>query len=87
MDEIIGKIKEKYKNGEISSFDTLTINFSDWSFNLRPSANDPLIRLNIEADTSKKVIEKINNYTLEDLHYVELMLVKFNANFEQLRRS
>lgn len=58
MDEIIERLKQDYKGGEISSFDTLTVNFQDWNFNLRPSANDPLIRLNLEADSPKKVKEK-----------------------------
>ena len=59
MGEIIEKLKQNYKDGEISSFDTLTVNFPDWNFNLRPSANDPLIRLNLEADTPQKVKEKV----------------------------
>jgi len=62
MNEILKKVEEKYKNGKISHFDTLTINFPDWSFNLRPSANDPLIRFNMEADSSKKIKEKTKEF-------------------------
>ena len=58
MNEVLAGVRKKYKEGKISDFDTLTINFPDWSFNLRPSANDPLIRLNLEANTSNKVKEK-----------------------------
>jgi len=58
MAEIVEKMKEKYKNGNVSDFDTLTVNFPDWGFNLRPSANDPVIRFNMEADSVKKVREK-----------------------------
>ncbi|MBU2545075.1 phosphomannomutase/phosphoglucomutase [Patescibacteria group bacterium] len=58
MEKTLDKVRERYSDGDISDFDTLTIKFSDWRFNLRPSANDPLIRLNLEADASNKVKEK-----------------------------
>lgn len=59
MNEILEKVRDKYKYGNISDFDTLTVNFPDWSFNIRPSANDPLIRLTIEADNPEKIEKKI----------------------------
>ena len=54
---VIRDVENKYKNGEISHFDTLTVDFDDWRFNLRPSANDPVIRLNIEA-RNKNLLHK-----------------------------
>lgn len=50
MNKIIDKVREKYSDGEVSDFDTLTVDYPDWDFNIRPSANDPLIRLCVEAN-------------------------------------
>ena len=58
MKELLKKLEEKYKKAKICHFDTLTINFLGWGFNLRPSANDPLLRFNMEASSSEKVKEK-----------------------------
>lgn len=58
MDDILKQVEKKYQKGNISHFDTLSIDFPDWRFNLRPSANDPLLRFTMEADSSQKVKEK-----------------------------
>jgi len=57
-----GKIKEiekKYSDGEISHLDGLTVDYSNWWFNIRPSNTEPLLRLTIEARTKKLLDEKI----------------------------
>lgn len=54
-----GKIEKLYKKGgKVSKFDGLSIEFSDWRFNLRPSNTEPLLRLNVEAKTKALVKEK-----------------------------
>lgn len=58
MNKILDKVRQKHSDGEISDFDTLTINYSDWNFNLRPSNNDPLLRFTAEAANSKLLSEK-----------------------------
>ena len=58
MNKILEKIKEKYHDGEVSNFDTLTIRYPDWNFNLRPSANDPVLRFTAEATNNKLLSEK-----------------------------
>jgi phosphomannomutase len=58
MNKILEKVKEKYSDGEISDFDTLTIHYPDWNFNLRPSANDPLLRFTAEATSSDLLLAK-----------------------------
>lgn len=58
MNEILEKIKQKYHDADISDFDTLTAFFPDWSFNLRPSVNDAVMRFNMEAKTPALVEEK-----------------------------
>ncbi len=61
--EILKKIERKLKIHysklitQNSHLDGLTMEFSDWWFNLRPSNTEPLIRLNIEA-TSKNILNQ-----------------------------
>jgi len=55
MNEILDKVRGKYKDGEISDFDTLTVTYPEWNFNLRPSANDPLLRYTGEATDEEKL--------------------------------
>jgi phosphomannomutase len=58
MDKILDKVREKYSDGEVSDFDTLTVSYPDWNFNLRPSANDPLLRFTAEATKKDLLLEK-----------------------------
>jgi phosphomannomutase len=37
--------------------DGLTVSTADWWFNLRPSNTEPLLRLNVEADTAEKMAQ------------------------------
>ncbi|NMB48384.1 phosphomannomutase/phosphoglucomutase [Candidatus Kuenenbacteria bacterium] len=60
MNEVLDKVREKYADGEVSDFDTLTVKYPDWNFNIRPSANDPVIRFTAEANEVKLLIEKQN---------------------------
>ncbi|MFH0906791.1 MAG: phosphomannomutase/phosphoglucomutase [bacterium] len=55
---IMEKIEEKYKHGKISHLDGLTVEYSDWWFNVRPSNTESLLRLNLEADTEGLMKEK-----------------------------
>ena len=48
------KVEAHYRDHpgtHLDHLDGLTVNFPDWWFNLRPSNTQPLLRLNIEADT------------------------------------
>jgi phosphomannomutase len=38
--------------------DGLTVEFSDWWFNVRPSNTEPLLRLNMEAKNSALLLAK-----------------------------
>ncbi len=74
MNKVLDKVREKYSDGEISDFDTLTVRYPDWNFNIRPSANDPLIRLCVEANDrgllEAKLKELINLLKAEECQYV-----------------
>jgi phosphomannomutase len=56
-----GKIRELadiYKNGQIDYLDGLTVEFKDWWFNVRKSNTEPLLRLNLEANTKELMEQK-----------------------------
>jgi phosphomannomutase len=56
-----GKIKEiekKYSDGTIDKLDGLSVEYDNWRFNLRMSNTEPIIRLNVEAKGSIKLMEE-----------------------------
>ncbi len=44
--------------GKVSHLDGLSIEASDWHFNVRPSNTEPLLRLNLEARSEELMVEK-----------------------------
>lgn len=54
----LAELKEIYKDWIIDEFDGLTVRFSDYWFNVRPSSNEPLLRLNIEANSRELLSQK-----------------------------
>ncbi len=51
-------IRDKYHDGhEIDELDGLTVTADSWWFNLRPSNTEPLLRLNVEANTEKEMVK------------------------------
>jgi len=54
----IASVKEQFSAGQIDEEDGITIQFDDFWFNLRPSNTEPLLRLNVEADTEALLKEK-----------------------------
>jgi len=54
------EIEEKYKDGKISKLDGITVEYSDWWFNIRPSNTEPLLRLNLEAKNKALMKSKKN---------------------------
>ncbi len=56
---ILESVKQRFKDGKIDELDGITIEYDDWWFNLRPSNTEALIRLNVEANSIKKVKEKL----------------------------
>jgi phosphomannomutase len=68
---IMGKLEEEYKATakSIDRLDGISIWFDDWWFNVRPSNTEPLLRLNIEANSSVEVEAKIKDLVAQ----IELM--------------
>lgn len=56
--EIMEHIKEKYKDGVLTSVDCIEIAYPDWRFSIRTSNTEPLLRLNVEAYDKSKMESK-----------------------------
>ena len=54
----IETIYKKQNPKKISKLDGITMEFDDWWFNVRPSNTEPLLRLNLEADSEEMMKEK-----------------------------
>lgn len=61
----VAQVEEAYtsQGADLDHLDGLTVNFPDWWFNLRASNTQPLLRLNVEADSK----ELLNAKTAEVL--------------------
>lgn len=58
-DAKIRELAEAYKKAKIDYLDGITIEFDDWWFNVRKSNTEPLLRLNLEANSKKLLDEKM----------------------------
>ena len=56
IDPLIDDDRELVK-ANLVELDGLTITADNWWFNLRPSNTEPLLRLNVEADTEKEMVK------------------------------
>lgn len=54
---IIQKIERHFQDASISKADGLTVEYSDWWFNIRPSNTEPMLRLVAEAN-EKKLLDR-----------------------------
>jgi phosphomannomutase len=56
----IAEAKKKYSIGaeKMDEIDGVSIEYTDWRFNLRGSNTEPVIRLNVEAKTKELMEEK-----------------------------
>ena len=44
-------LEARYHDAQIEKMDGLSVDYPDWHFNVRPSNTEPLLRLNLEANT------------------------------------
>ena len=54
---VFPRLRERFTGGKVIELDGLSIEFSDWWFNVRSSNTEPLVRLNLEAKT-RELMEK-----------------------------
>jgi len=55
---VIERIATAYGDGRQDRMDGLTVEYDDWWFNVRPSNTEPLLRVNVEANTEELLKEK-----------------------------
>jgi phosphomannomutase len=53
----LAMIKRHYRDGQIDELDGVTVQYDTWWFNVRPSNTEPLLRLNVEADTCEEMVQ------------------------------
>ncbi|MFN0137788.1 MAG: phosphomannomutase/phosphoglucomutase [Phycisphaerae bacterium] len=58
-DGTLQKILAKYRDADIDQLDGVTVQYPTWWFNIRASNTEPLMRLNLEADTPQLVEAKL----------------------------
>ena len=58
VDEAVGKMRERYSDAEINEMDGILVKYPDWGFILRPSNNDPMLRLIVDAKTPETLKQK-----------------------------
>jgi phosphomannomutase len=58
--QILEKVKDNYKDAEVSTLDGITLSYPDLRISLRSSNTEPLLRLNIEGLEVQKVDETKN---------------------------
>jgi phosphomannomutase len=56
-DDVIKKVKDAFKGGELNELDGILITYPDWWFSLRKSNTEPVVRLRLEANTAEKMHE------------------------------
>ncbi|MFA5310104.1 MAG: phosphomannomutase/phosphoglucomutase [Candidatus Paceibacterota bacterium] len=64
---VMERVKNKYKEGEVSHVDGLRVDFDDWWFSLRASNTEPVLRLVVESkneELMKDKVEEIKALTL-----------------------
>ncbi len=55
--EVIEALANQFASGRVDFLDGITVEFSDWWFNVRPSNTEPLLRLVLEARDEAMLVE------------------------------
>lgn len=57
--DVMHNIAAFYSEGDLNEIDGVAVDFPTWRFSIRTSNTEPLMRLNVEGDTSELVAEKL----------------------------
>jgi phosphomannomutase len=60
---VIERVAPRFTDGDSDRLDGLTVSYDEWWFNLRPSNTEPLLRLNVEANTEQLMAAKRDELT------------------------
>jgi phosphomannomutase len=69
VDDILLKMKEKYKNERVNDIDGVKIDFANEWVHLRKSNTEPIIRVYSESGT-KEGSAKIAQQVIDDIHTI-----------------
>jgi phosphomannomutase len=61
MDEVparLAAIEQRYKDATLAKMDGVSVDYPDWHFNVRASNTEPLLRLNLEAQSPETMAKK-----------------------------
>jgi phosphomannomutase len=58
VERALARVAERYGDGRLGSLDGVSVDYDDWHFNVRPSNTEPLLRLNLEADTREAMARR-----------------------------
>jgi phosphomannomutase len=58
------ELKERYADARLTNLDGISVDYDDWHFNVRPSNTEPLLRLNLEAE-SRELMEAKRDEVLD----------------------
>lgn len=61
--DIMDKIVQEHPEGVLSTLDGIAVDYPDWRFSIRSSNTEPLLRLNVEANTPELMKEKFEDLT------------------------
>lgn len=59
-DAVLERIKTDFADGEIDTLDGISVSYPYGWINVRPSNTEPILRLNVEANTQKQLDELVN---------------------------
>ena len=58
-EKVMENIKNKYSDGDLNEIDGILITYKDFWFSIRVSNTEPVMRLNLEADSEELMKEKV----------------------------
>ncbi|HXH61616.1 MAG TPA: phosphomannomutase CpsG, partial [Fimbriimonadaceae bacterium] len=62
---VLARVEAQFGDGTVDRTDGLSVEFSDWRFNLRGSNTEPVIRLNVESRGDRGLVEEQTKRLLE----------------------
>jgi len=67
VDRVLDRVEARFADGEITTLDGVSVDYERWHFNVRPSNTEPLVRLNLGAD-SRELMEEKRDLVLGVIH-------------------
>ncbi len=67
VEAALARLEESFADGEITKLDGVSVDYDRWHFNVRASNTEPLLRLNLGAD-SRALMEEKRDLVLDLIH-------------------